>query len=92
VKDKLRKILSSEQIYELIRAMPEEGSIWIEDENERKQKYKEIIQSGDRLELIRMIRTLYFHREELKEAGRKFHLCDEHFVEQVELKRKGRGE
>ncbi len=119
VKDKLKKILSSEQIYELIRAMPEEGSIWIEDENERKQKYKEIIQSGDRLELIRMIRTLYFHREELKEAGRKFHLCDEHFmkeaekllydefahvlnippeqvlpfiVEQVELKRKGRGE
>lgn len=83
-KDKLRKVLSADQIYELIRIMPDEGLIWIEDENERKLKYKEIIQSGDRLELIKLIKTLYFHREDLKEAGKKFHICDERFMKEAE--------
>ena len=77
---KMRRVLSAPEIYELIRIMPDESEIWIEDENQRKLKYKEIIQSGDRLEIIKLIKTLYLHREELKEEGKKFHLCDERLM------------
>ena len=46
---KMRRILSKEEIYDIIQAMPGEESMWIEDENERKEKYKEILHRGDRM-------------------------------------------
>ena len=83
-REKLRKVLSAGQIYELIRTMPDETPVWIDDENERKLKCKEIIQSGDRLKLIRLIKALYLHREELKGEGKKFHISDERFMKDAE--------
>lgn len=83
-KDKLRKVLSSEQIYELIRTVPNEIPVWIEDENERKLKCKEVIQSGDRRGLMRMIKALYLHREKLKDEGKKFHISDERYMKEGE--------
>ena len=53
---------------------------WIADENQRKQKYRELINSGDRASLISMIRSLYQHRQSQLEAGRKIHQCDEIFL------------
>lgn len=81
---KLRRVLSADEIHDLIRTMPEEAPEWIDDENTRKFAYKEIIQSGDRKELIRMIKALYFHRESLREEGKKFHICDERFMKEAE--------
>ena len=82
--EKLRRVLSLEEIYDLIRAMPDESVTWIEDEALRKQTYKEIIQSGNRMRLIRAIKALHFHQEALKETGKKFHLCDERFMKEAE--------
>ena len=52
----------------------------IQDENLRKQRYKEMINAGDRAALIGMIRSLHKHKESQLAAGRKFHLCDENFL------------
>lgn len=81
---KMRRILSASEIYELIRSMPDEDMIWIEDESERKERYQKILSGGERKELIKLIKTLYFHQQERKENGKKLHVCDERFFQEAE--------
>lgn len=57
---------------------------WIREENLRKQTYRELIGSGDRIRLMQMVRTLYRHKAAQSAAGRKVHLCDENFLRDAE--------
>lgn len=81
---KIRKILSKDNIYKLIRTMPDNETIWIKDKNIRKQKYNEIINHGNHEQLVKLIKTLYLNKQALEKAGKKFHLQDQHFLETVE--------
>lgn len=81
---KMRRILSIEEIYDIIQAMPGEESMWIEDENERKEKYKEILHRGDRMELVRIIKALYNHQQAQRSKGKHLHTADEHFFKEAE--------
>lgn len=77
---KLRPMLTRAELNELLVSAQNDQDYWIADENQRKQYYRELINSGDRVALIGMIRALYGHRESQLAAGRKFHLCDENFL------------
>lgn len=77
---KLRPVLSREELNDLLRSDAVHGQEWIPDENRRKQNYRELIVSGDRAALIRMVGALHRHKAEQAAAGRKFHLCDENFL------------
>ena len=81
---KMRSILSAEEIHELIETMPYEEANWIHNENERKEKYKSIIAGGDRTELIKMIKALYFHKREREADGKHLYLSDERFMKEAE--------
>lgn len=82
--DKMHKVLSAEEIRALIQAMPYEESIWIDDEEERKRRYQEILVDGDRVELIRMIKALYLRQREQQAKGRKLHMADDRFFKEAE--------
>ena len=77
---KLRPLMSVAELEALFSSEDESGAYWISDENRRKLKYREFINSGDRVALIGMIRALRQHKENQLAAGRKFHLCDENFL------------
>ena len=77
---KLRPILTVAEFEELITTQKERKVIWIEDENQRKQRYRELISQNDRGELISMVSALYRHKRQQEECGRKFHICDENFL------------
>ena len=77
---KRRPILSREELEALVRSGEVRADAWISDENRRKQYYRELINSGDRAALIRMVATLHRHKAAQAAAGRKFHLCDENFL------------
>lgn len=77
---KLRPLLTKDALEELLVSEETRRDCWIQDENHRKQRYKELINGGDRAALISMIRSLHKHRESQLAAGRKFHLCDENFL------------
>ena len=81
---KMRHVLTADEIHELIRAMPGKDTIWIENESERKDKYKKILMSGDRVELVQLIKTLYNHQKEQIAAGKKLHMTDERFMKDAE--------
>lgn len=81
---KLRPILSKEDIEALLRGEESRRDCWIEDENQRKQYYKEIIVSGDRGALISMLRALNKHKLLQAETGKKFHISDANFMRDAE--------
>ena len=68
---KIKRILSVEDIHELIRTLPNEDYCWIENDNQRKEKYREIIKSGNRKELM-------------KKDGKKIHAADDKFFKDAE--------
>jgi len=82
--EKMQKVLSKSEIYELIRSMPSEEDIWIENAVERKRRYSEILVSGDRQALIRVIKTLYERRKRQTESKKKLHISDEKLLSDAE--------
>ena len=53
---KMRRLLTIDEIHQLIDSMRSENAVWVENENERKELYKSILTKGDHLDLIKMIR------------------------------------
>ena len=60
------------------------GDVWIQDEGQRKQLYRELISSCDSRRLAGMVFSLYRHRKVQSAAGKKFHMCDENFLRDAE--------
>ena len=81
---KLQPILSKEELEAMITSEDVKTGQWIRDENQRKQTYRELIGSGDRKRLMRMVHTLYRHKANQIALGKKNHLCDENFLHDAE--------
>ena len=81
---KMRRILSREEMDELIQAIPRGDSIWIDNEMQRRDAYKAILARGDRAELMGMIKALYRHQQGQLAKGRKLHATDERFYRDAE--------
>lgn len=81
---KMKKVLSEREIYDLIDSMPDEETIWIDDDAERKEEYKNIIHSGDRVKLIQLLKTLQIHKMKQEKSGKKLHISDEYFMKTAE--------
>ena len=81
---KLRHLISREELQALLASDEIRQNCWIPDENQRKLRYRELINGGDRVSLLRMINSLHEHKKEQAAAGRKFHLCDDNFLRDAE--------
>lgn len=81
---KLQPVLSREDLLDLIASERVREDAWISEENLRKQYYRELIGSGDRTALMRMVRSLYRYRAAQIAAGRKFHQSDDNFLRDAE--------
>ena len=81
---KMREILSADEIYRIISELPERDPIWIDDDNIRKAKYQEMIDEGDRRKIMLIIKTLYRHKLEQEEKGRRLDQADEFILRQAE--------
>lgn len=81
---RIKNIMSKDDIDSLIRSMPDIDTEWIENDAERSESFRRIIKSGDRKEIMRMVRILYLHRKDQLEHGRKFHSADEKFLKEAE--------
>jgi CarD family transcriptional regulator len=88
---KIRRMLSKDEIHALINSMPAENTIWIEDDTERRSHYRQILASGDRTQLVQLIKTLHLRQEQLAETNaeskkgkRKLHSIDEQFMKDAE--------
>lgn len=81
---KLRPMLTQPELDALLHSDAVRQDSWIADENARKLRYRDLINSGDRGALISMVSTLHRHKQSQTAAGRKFHQCDENFLRDAE--------
>lgn len=81
---KLKPVLTKDEMVRLLASDDVRQDIWIEEENRRKQYYRELIGAGDRVLLMKMISTLHRYRTAQINAGRKFHQSDENFLRDAE--------
>ena len=81
---KLRPVLIPEELEALLRVPLIRTDAWIPVDSLRKQAYRELLGSGDRLRILQMIHTLYRHKADQISAGKKVHLCDENFLRDAE--------
>ncbi|MBQ7801575.1 MAG: hypothetical protein IJ375_04555 [Oscillospiraceae bacterium] len=81
---KLKAILPAEELKALLASEEIRENVWVQEENQRKQVYRDLINSGDRTALLKMVTTLYRYRDAQAAAGRKFHQCDDNFLRDAE--------
>ncbi len=81
---RLRPLQNRNAMEQLLRSGPELPDAWIPEEPVRKQRYREYIASADVESLIRMICSLYRHRELQRASGKKCHVSDENFLRDAE--------
>ncbi|MBQ8202789.1 MAG: CarD family transcriptional regulator [Clostridia bacterium] len=74
---KMRKVLSRKEIDELIRSMPDEKAEWIDDDARRREKYREILSSGDIKATVGVIKNLHNEQQRRKQVGKKLNQQDE---------------
>ena len=82
--EKMRRVLTKEEIHTLIAGISEDDGEWIENDGERKRVFQDILEGGDRKKLMRMIRVLYLHSEQQKKRGKKLHIADERSFREAE--------
>ena len=80
----LRRVITEEEAWKIIDAIPEIDEAWIDDDKQREQKYKEVIQSCDLEKLISIIKNMYHRKQKRTAQGKKNTSIDEHFFKLAE--------
>lgn len=85
-KTEIRHILSADEIFSVVKKMPGKDFTWIKDNRKRKELYGQILADGNHSELIKMIKTLHWHKQELKNINKdkKLQNSDEDFLKNAE--------
>lgn len=67
----MQQVLTEEQVHTLISEMPLSEDEWVDDTRRRKELFDEVMGSGDRRRMIRMIRTLHSRQVQLARLGKQ---------------------
>lgn len=81
---KMRNLLTKEELSDILKSKPDGDELWMNNDNERKEQFKQIINNCDRKVLMKLIKTLYYQQELQKLAGKKLHMPDERILKEVE--------
>lgn len=77
---RLRRLLSRQEIMDLIHRAGETQVHWTSDSKVRREEFSKILRSGDAAALIGMIRTIYLHQEELPQ-GKQLPMSDQEMLQ-----------
>ncbi len=82
--EKLRRLLTKEEIDCLIDGMKGEQPDWGSTEERRKNVFNEVLGSGDYRRIISMLHSLYLERQERLALGKKLLAADEKAMKSAE--------
>jgi len=83
-RNRMRRILSKDELLEIIHSMPVADTIWVDDEIVRRRKFKEILLGNDRNALIKLIKTLYLRDKEKHQYGMKIRVSERSLMKDAE--------
>ncbi len=79
----IRSALTKEEIIKLIDALPEIKEIWITNPKIRKTKFKELYDTGDPIEIFRLIKSFEKKKKELEKENKFLSFTDESFLREI---------
>lgn len=80
----MRRILNREEASDLIDQIPGIEELWITNEKQREENYKECMKSCDCRQWIRVIKTLYLRKLERGAQGKRITATDEKYLKMAE--------
>lgn len=82
---KLRGLLSPEEVEGLFVSLEAESPMpWVENDQERKERFNTILRSGTPFEMLQLLVALYEKRASKLREGRKFYASDERVLKEAE--------
>lgn len=81
---RMKPVISKEEALELIDSLRNYSIEWIDDRNERKRVYDDIILYGSRKEITDVISLILSYKASLNEAGKKLNMQDEKILLEAE--------
>ncbi|MEE5993386.1 MAG: CarD family transcriptional regulator [Oscillospiraceae bacterium] len=84
--EKLRPLLSREEVLDLIDGMPrsEDESVWTDNRRERREMYAQVLKGDDQKALVQLISSLYFRKQFSEANGKRFSSMDENAMKNAE--------
>lgn len=80
----LRKLLSADDIKDLIHSISLEDKLWVDDDNERQEKFMRILRNGDHANIIKLIAELHTEQTDRASRGKKLHIADDKVLHEAE--------
>lgn len=80
--ERMRPLLTKEEIDTMLADVPQEDILWIDDRGERASHFRAIMGTQDRCQLVRLVRCLYAKKREKVAAGKKLSAADEAFLQE----------
>ena len=81
---KLRRLLTREDIKDIIRSVSVTEPLWVENSVRRKEEFSRIMQSGDHAEMLQMICEIHIKKAENEQAGKKLYVSDSKTLQMAE--------
>ena len=86
---KMQPVISKKEAKELIDSINDSSVEWIEDRNQRKDVYGEIILGDSRKDITSVIGLISRHRVNLEAEGKHLNMQDEKLLNEAERRMKG---
>lgn len=81
---RIEPVIEVEELNALISKIPDIKAEWIENDNERNTAFKNAIHSGDRIEIIKILKTLHSRKSELDKKGKHLRVADAQIMNEAE--------
>ena len=80
----MRKLISKEEAKALVSKIGEIEPLKLEDEKKPDAEYKEVLQKYDCVELLKLIKCIYFRRKKRLDEGKKVTAADDKYMHLAE--------
>lgn len=76
----MRKVITNEEAEELIEQIADTELLWVENDKQREETYKEALRKRDCTDWVKIIKTLYVRKQERLSQGKKLTFTDEKYL------------
>lgn len=81
---KMHRLLRAQEVLQLLSGLAGDDGLWVEDEAQRREAYEQILRSGDRVGMARLIRALSLQKVRLDAQRKKLHAAEEAILKEAE--------
>lgn len=82
--NKAKPLITKEEIADLLDTAADTEIYWVDNHKERKEKFNEILQSGDRIDIIALAGTIYHRQQAQLAVHKKLNSSDERILREAE--------